>query len=96
MVCIERGWNGERNLQPRGGLARVLNGKHRDLLRLEDALLAKGGAGRVIANSRMVAEEITRIYGYPSSKIDIVANGVPVTAFRPNPHSDRQSVRRWA
>ncbi|MEP6685475.1 MAG: glycosyltransferase family 4 protein [Verrucomicrobiota bacterium] len=64
--------------------ARVLNGKHRDLLCLEDALLGKGGASRVIANSRMVADEITRIYGYPSSKIDVVHNGVPVAAFRPN------------
>ena len=83
---VHRAWLERRKkfATPGQRLARVLNGKHRDLLRLEDALLAKGGAGRVIANSRMVAEEITRIYGYPSSKIDIVANGVPVTAFRPN------------
>jgi UDP-glucose:(heptosyl)LPS alpha-1,3-glucosyltransferase len=64
--------------------ARLLNGKHRDLLRLEDELLGNGGASRVIANSRMVADEITRIYGYPASKIDVVHNGVPVAAFRPN------------
>jgi UDP-glucose:(heptosyl)LPS alpha-1,3-glucosyltransferase len=65
-------------------LARVVSEKHRDLLRLEDALLGKGGAGRVIANSRMVADEITRIYGYPASKIDVVHNGVPVAAFQPS------------
>jgi UDP-glucose:(heptosyl)LPS alpha-1,3-glucosyltransferase len=64
--------------------ARVLNGKHSDLLRLEAALLGKGGASRVIANSRMVAAEITRIYGYPASKIDVIHNGVPVAAFQAN------------
>jgi UDP-glucose:(heptosyl)LPS alpha-1,3-glucosyltransferase len=42
----------------------------------------------------MVAEEITQIYGYPSSKIDIIANGVPVTAFRPN--SQQRSIERAA
>ena len=95
MVCIERGCERRKKFATPGQrLARVLNGKHRDLLRLEDALLAKGGAGRVIANSRMVAEEITRIYGYPSSKIDIVANGVPVMAFRPN--AEQRSTERAA
>ena len=63
---------------------RVLKGKHRDILRLEEALLGKGGASRVIANSRMVADEITRLYGYSAGKIDVVYNGVPVAAFRPN------------
>lgn len=72
--------------------ARVVNGKHRDLLRLEDALLGKGGAGRVIANSRMVADEISRIYGYPASKIDVVPNGVPVAAFQPN--AQRRTAER--
>lgn len=64
--------------------AHVLNGKHRDLLRLEKALLTNGGAGRVIANSQLVADEIARIYDYPPSKIDVVRNGIPVAAFRPN------------
>jgi UDP-glucose:(heptosyl)LPS alpha-1,3-glucosyltransferase len=74
--------------------ARVFNGKHRDLLRLEDELLGKGGAGRVIANSRMVADEITRIYGYPTSKIDVVHNGVLVAAFRPN--AEQRATARTA
>jgi len=65
-------------------VVRVFNAKHRDLLRLEDALLREGGAGRVIANSKMVADEITRIHGYPAGKIDVVYNGIPVAAFRPN------------
>jgi UDP-glucose:(heptosyl)LPS alpha-1,3-glucosyltransferase len=56
--------------------------KHREILRLEESLFAGRGAGRVIANSRMVKEEIVRFYDYPADKIDIVHNGVPVAAFR--------------
>jgi UDP-glucose:(heptosyl)LPS alpha-1,3-glucosyltransferase len=83
---VHRAWleRREKNATAWQKFTRVLNGKHRDLLRLENELLGKGGASRVIANSRMVADEITRIYGYPASKIDVVYNGVPAAVFRPN------------
>ncbi len=73
-------------------ISQVLNGKNRDLLRLEESLLGQGGAGRVIANSRMVAAEINRTYGYPASKIDVVYNGVPVDAFAQN--AERRAGQR--
>ncbi|HEX7518354.1 MAG TPA: glycosyltransferase family 4 protein [Chthoniobacterales bacterium] len=63
-------------------LSRVLNRKHSAILALEKSLFADGGAGRVIANSRMVKDEIVRIYGFPVDKIEVVRNGVPVSAFR--------------
>ena len=63
-------------------LAGAFNRKHREILRLEESLFADRGAGRVIANSRMVKEEIVRLYNYPADKIDIVYNGVPLVAFR--------------
>ncbi len=63
-------------------LSRVLNRKHSAILALEKSLLAEGGAGRVIANSSMVKGEIVRCYGFPAEKIDVVPNGVPVSAFR--------------
>ncbi len=75
-------------------ISRALNGKNRDLLRLEESLLGKGGAARVIANSRMVADEITRIYGYPPGRIDVVYNGVPIAGFAPN--AERRAGQRAA
>jgi len=63
-------------------LGRILNRKHSSTLALEESLLAEGGAGRVIANSRMVKDEIVRFHGFSPEKIDIVYNGVPVEAFR--------------
>ncbi|PYJ07542.1 MAG: hypothetical protein DMF06_15390 [Verrucomicrobia bacterium] len=63
-------------------LSRLMNRKHAATLALEKSLFADGGAGRVIANSRMVQEEITRFYGYPADKMDVVYNGVPLDTFR--------------
>jgi len=59
-----------------------LNSKHREIVLLEQSLLAQGGAGRVIANSKMVKDEIVDLYRYPADKIDIVRNGVPLDQFR--------------
>jgi UDP-glucose:(heptosyl)LPS alpha-1,3-glucosyltransferase len=61
---------------------RDFNRKHRHILQLEGALFANRGAGRVIVNSHMVKNEIVDLYGYPTDKIDIVRNGVPVRHFR--------------
>src|SRR5439155_1037214 len=56
--------------------------KHRDLLQLEESLFDKRKAGRVIAASRMVANEITDLYHYPADKIYLIRNGVPLDRFR--------------
>jgi UDP-glucose:(heptosyl)LPS alpha-1,3-glucosyltransferase len=63
-------------------LTRILNRKHSTALALEKSLFAEGGAGRVIANSRMVKDEIVRLYGFPNEKIDLIYNGVPLEALR--------------
>jgi UDP-glucose:(heptosyl)LPS alpha-1,3-glucosyltransferase len=70
---------------------RGLNRKHRDTLQLEEALFAKRGAGRVIANSQMVKDEIIDLYGYSADKIDIVRNGVPLEQFRFRPELREKS-----
>jgi UDP-glucose:(heptosyl)LPS alpha-1,3-glucosyltransferase len=59
--------------------------KHRDLLQLEESLFEKRKAGRVIAASQMVVDEITDLYRYPADKIDVVRNGVPLDKFRFDP-----------
>jgi len=68
-------------------LSRVLNRKHSTTLALEHSLFATAGAKHVIANSKMVKDEIVRFYGFPADKIDVVPNGVPVSAFRRNDES---------
>ena len=64
---------------------RGINRKHQEILKLEESLFAKGDAGRVIANSQMVKNEIVELYHYPADKIDIVRTGVPLEKFRFDP-----------
>jgi UDP-glucose:(heptosyl)LPS alpha-1,3-glucosyltransferase len=81
---VHRAWL-ERRAQVAGPLqklSRLLNRKHSTTLSLEESLFAKAGARRVIANSRMVKEEIVRIYGYSADKIDVVYNGLPLESLR--------------
>ena len=59
--------------------------KHQDLLQLEESLFEKRNAGRVIAASQMVANEVTDLYGYPGDRVDLVRNGVPFDRFRFDP-----------
>lgn len=80
---VHRAWL-ERRAKTSGPLRRLaakLNRKHSDLLRLEEALFQKRGAGRVIANSRMVKDEIVKFYDYPADQIDLVYTGVPLELF---------------
>ena len=92
---VHRGW-----LQRRGELAgplkhlrRLLNRKHSAALRLEESLFAKRGAQRVIANSRMVRDEIVRWYGYPTDQIEVVYNGVPRQLFEVD-EQERMKARK--
>jgi UDP-glucose:(heptosyl)LPS alpha-1,3-glucosyltransferase len=81
---VHRAWleRREKSAGPFQKLSRVLNRKHSATLALEESLFAKGGAARIIANSRMVKDEIVRFYGYPAGKIDVVYNGVPVEVLQ--------------
>ena len=81
---VHRAWLQRRNeiagaLQK---LSRFFNRKHSAALDLEESLFANRRAGRVIANSRMVKDEIVQFYGYPADQIDIVYNGLPLELFR--------------
>ncbi len=62
---------------------RPANLKHRRILTLEESLFAGGGAKSIIANSRMVRDEIMRVYGTPSERISVVYNGLPAASFQP-------------
>ena len=59
-----------------------LNPLHRSLLGLERHLF-RGGCRRIIANSRMVQEEILRYYGTPAGAIQVIYTGVDLGRFHP-------------
>ncbi|HVF70634.1 MAG TPA: glycosyltransferase family 4 protein [Chthoniobacterales bacterium] len=79
---VHRAWLEKRDALagPLQKVSRFFNRKHSATLSLEESLFAKKGAKGVIANSRMVKEEIVRYYGYPADRIDVVYNGVPLEA----------------
>lgn len=60
---------------------RSSNRKHVEILALEEDLMAKGGAGKIIVNSEMVRHEIVEHYRYPEDRIHTVYNGVSVRSF---------------
>jgi UDP-glucose:(heptosyl)LPS alpha-1,3-glucosyltransferase len=84
---VHRAWlNRRRKFEmPLQRFVRGINRKHQDILKLEESLLGKAGAGRVIANSEMVKREIVDLYGYSAEKVDVVRTGVPLEQFRFDP-----------
>ena len=75
----------ERRRAVEGNPLRLLDGvnpMHRSLLFLERRLF-QGGCRCVIANSRMVQEEIQRYYGTPGARIRVLYTGVDLSRFRP-------------
>jgi UDP-glucose:(heptosyl)LPS alpha-1,3-glucosyltransferase len=74
----------ERRRAVEGNPLRLLDGvnpMHRSLLFLERRLF-QGGCRCVIANSRMVQEEIQRYYGTPGARIRVLYTGVDLSRFR--------------
>lgn len=84
---VHRAWLARRGKfeMPLQRFVRGLNSKHREILQLEESLLTKGGAGRVIVNSEMVRREIVEFNRYPAEQIDLIRNGVPTDQFRFDP-----------
>jgi len=80
---VHRAWLARRRKFeiPLKQFVRGASRKHRDLLQLEESLFEEQKAGRVIAASQMVVDEITDLYGYSADKIDVVRNGVPLDMF---------------
>jgi UDP-glucose:(heptosyl)LPS alpha-1,3-glucosyltransferase len=84
---VHRAWLDRRAefQNPLQKIALRFNRKHEAILRLEKALLSGGGAGRVIANSVMVRDDIVHYYSFPSDAIEVIPNGVRVSDFGPAP-----------
>jgi UDP-glucose:(heptosyl)LPS alpha-1,3-glucosyltransferase len=81
---VHRAWLNRRKKfeLPLQRFARGLSSKHQQILELEQALFAKGGAARTIVASQMVKNEIVDLYRYPADKIDLSRNGVALDRFR--------------
>jgi UDP-glucose:(heptosyl)LPS alpha-1,3-glucosyltransferase len=94
---VHRAWLERRGevAGPLQKLSRLLNRKHSATLSLEESLFGKAGAKRVIANSRMVKEEITRFYGFPTEKIEVVYNGVPLQSLRRDEQNRAKNRERF-
>src|SRR4030095_6380392 len=84
---VHRAWLARRKKfeVPLKQFVRAVNRKHRDILQLEDSLLAQRKTKRVIVAPQMVRNEILDFYDYPANQIDIVRNGIPTDQFRFNP-----------
>ncbi|HST31707.1 MAG TPA: glycosyltransferase family 4 protein [Chthoniobacterales bacterium] len=91
---VHQAWLNRRQKfeMPLQRFVRGINRKHQDILKLEEALFRKAGAGRVIANSEMVKREVVDLYRYPTDKIEIVRTGVPLEKFRLDP-AEREKSR---
>ncbi len=72
----------ERQLRTQSWWRRLLiqiSPKHREIVRLERELFSHKSQTRIIANSQMVAQEIMNYFKVPSSRIDVIYNGVPIS-----------------
>jgi UDP-glucose:(heptosyl)LPS alpha-1,3-glucosyltransferase len=90
---VHRAWLARRRKfeVPLKQFVRAASRKHRDLLQLEESLFEKQKAGRVIAASQMVVNEVIDLYRYPTDQIDLVRNGVPLDRFRFDPRMREES-----
>jgi UDP-glucose:(heptosyl)LPS alpha-1,3-glucosyltransferase len=90
---VHRAWLERRRKfeVPLKQFVRTVSRKHRDLLQLEESLLENRNAGRVIAASEMVVNQIIDLYSYPADKIDLVRNGVPLDRFQFEPELREKS-----
>jgi UDP-glucose:(heptosyl)LPS alpha-1,3-glucosyltransferase len=74
-------------------LREIVNPLHRTILWLERRLLEADDPPLVIANSRMVRDDLLRYYRVPAERITVVYNGVDLNYFRPPTATERASAR---
>jgi UDP-glucose:(heptosyl)LPS alpha-1,3-glucosyltransferase len=63
-------------------------------VRIERRAYAPGAYRKVIANSRMVARDMTARYGIPAEAIEVIYNGVDLERFHPRARERAADVRR--
>jgi len=73
-------------------LLRKVSPKHLHLLELEKRCFSADHTGAVIVNSRLVAGEIEKMFGYPRERMHLVRNGIPADFMQGAP--DKTEARR--
>ncbi|MEM7307785.1 MAG: glycosyltransferase family 4 protein [Planctomycetota bacterium] len=68
--------------------------KHRAALRIEARALAPGAYHRVVANSRMVARDVSERYRVPAEALRVIHNGVDLERFHPRHRSGAGAALR--
>jgi UDP-glucose:(heptosyl)LPS alpha-1,3-glucosyltransferase len=66
---------------------RFSNGKHNQILELEQKLLGQQGTRRVITNSKLIKNEIVAEFSYPEDRISVIYNGIADVHFKKKPGS---------
>jgi len=76
---VHRAWLERRRAfeAPWKGWFRGMQAKHREILELEQAVFAGNEKRQIIANSRMVAGEITKYFDVPPERVNVIYNGIP-------------------
>lgn len=94
---VHRAWlDRRRAFEPRWrGWFRTMQGKHRELLELESAVFSPGAKRLIIANSKMVAGEITYYFRTPGDRVHVIHNGLPPSSFNHPPPSARRAAGKW-
>lgn len=64
-----------KHSSPLSNFFRQLKKKHRQTLQLESSLYSPPSKTKIIANSQLVADEITQYYGTESERIEVIQNG---------------------
>ena len=72
---------------------RSVSRKHRQILALERSLFTAGEAGKIVANSRLVRDDIIHWYGTPPERIAVVYNGLPGGSFGLPRDAERAAAR---
>jgi UDP-glucose:(heptosyl)LPS alpha-1,3-glucosyltransferase len=73
-------------------LAQQVSPFHRTMLWLERRLFSEPNLKFVIANSRQVKEEVSRLYGFDQTRIRLIYNGLDRERFHPLPEAERRTL----
>jgi len=93
---VHRAWlDRRREFEPGWkGSFRAMQGKQREVLELERAVFSAEGDRMIIANSRMVAQEIGEYFQIPAERLKVIHNGLPASSFNLAPSSLARTASR--
>ncbi len=73
---------------------KLLNPKHRLILRIERKLFSPGNFRAIITNSKSVKERLSAVYNVPSARVSVIYNGYDDKLFNPDKKTFSAVVRK--